>query len=455
MQLSHLPFLLVAVAFAAEKRVFFLRWNGDQCYQITRKPAVQGDVCFDSVSRAMGRRGIVLSPNNRIVQYATGDLLVTDDENAAPDTGKFSPVPQELQLRLFTGPDCLVATRPIPPAPWADNNAAVGLANICSRSCWMNSLIQVLYHIPEFLGRLRYYAHKLGTTFDLGTVEGCLLAVSEFMDDNDLRVVKRSHMKEARKNPLTDLVLALNEARPSHDLIYYERQKFSLDEMDSHEMLQFLLQHLSDRFSVHTNPLLGSPLDGIFQISIEHVVTSHISGTVGAPTMQQSFGLDLYPPQNVRDKDIVPLSLMLELAFSPMETFDEDRGIVATTTTRTVKQLAPYLIVSINRGDARMDRLPFEVELPMSGLDLTDMVAENPLKDHLPYIYDLKSMVMHWGLDADEGHYTCALNCGDQWYHIDDASVSSTGRCVTSLMEGEVPRVFRKNVSYVVYQRRL
>lgn len=445
--------LLVPVAFAAERRIYLhlLRWNGVQCYQMFKRIPTQGELSFDEIVATLAQRGQVLCRNHVIAAYSNGSILVSDDGEAnSTRSCAYHELPQETQIRLFTGPGCLADTHPVPFTLKEDKNTAIGLLNISSRTCYMNTFIQILYHIPEFIERLRYYSTNLGTQVNPETVEGSLLTVFELMDDNALD--KRSTVPH--KN-LWKFLQNLNQARPHADLIEYQGHRAGLYQMDSLEVLQFLLEHLNDCLTTHTNPILGSVFDSLFKISIEHTVTSHISGTVNAAVMHHNIGLDLYPPQDITDDDILPLSLMLELAFNPMETFDDDRDMLATTATRTLKSLPPYLLIGINRADARLNRLGFEVELPMRGLDLTDMITPGNLKDRLPYIYDLKAMALHWGKNSEGGHYTCALECHDGWRHIDDSTVKRKGKEIDSLEDGLVPERFRTHVAYVLYRRRL
>jgi len=498
--------------------VIFFRFSQGEFY-VAKGPITAPTCSYVDILDTMNQMGRPVGPHHVLLNLAAngGRVLVTDTESVQNEAYLWLPVEREKLERTLKPIDNTFEGRykTISPIPVLDTRSMVRLNNVKAKTCYLNSLLQCLYHIPEFTDRLE----RLVQLEDKETISGTLNTV--------FNVMKKCANHQAPSLSLMEkLVLRINAEK--HDLA----EQGILRQSDSSEVLRFLLDHLNSVLTKGGNLMIQtSVFDDLFAFRIVRKTYSHRSSTtrfelldgnvmllrpseeianathvqprqpkpvvakvtsamlekVKAFLVQQPSLIncmqDRYPEvysalqAEENDASYVPsvekrvvelatalpeLSLLGMIAASLKEdtTMDTstDLHVLATTTTPLLLRLPPYLFLAVDRAPSRF-RINNPITFPITNMDLTAHMAlrtadgsmMNQMNDGLSYTYDLKAFVMHIGQSTFSGHYTAMVK--NEETGLWHLLNDAVIGAGVALSNGQIPLQYMTNATYFLYKR--
>lgn len=447
--LSFFLVLLLSVIQAAHP-IIFVRFEDGQAYKLN-KAVVSVSCTYGSVVRALHTAGHPIGLHQKLFALQDGNILVTDADRPVPKTRVEGEVVTSIwtpaeELMVFAGmlmgddDEAELGHQALSPLAIKDTKAIVGLPNIRSRTCYMNAILQCLFHTPHLHYRL------LTVVVQRGLVETTLPgALAQLM-----RAMEGQVPVEVMERVLTRMGRALGIN--------------AFTQQDSAAMLSLLLGQLNTALSTEEcgNPLLGNSgmLDDLFGIDITEE-RHDILGQLTSSNAYTEFLLVLPPPQQLieeqqqrrnpqarrrlqvllatrptgedamREREIA----LLEVALGPLAPLDlelllfsstmpEETVIdqqVMGTTSKCITKLPPYLFINFVRGDHRChleNPIHFPLQYPYisfvllfypcRNLNMSMMLAGNENGELGNFLYSLKAVIMHVGTST-RGHCTLSI----------------------------------------------
>ena len=263
--------LFVTVNYLYACTIVYVRFEGDTKYSLD-KPIQAANCSYTETVKALNKAKHDPGLHHAIFRLSRTTVLVTDTQKPEPKEGA------EAIWKQVEG-DVLQALNDkfeekfkyLGPLPTLDKAKKVGLINHDSKTCYANSLIQCLYHVPHFYYRLGTATKKL----DLGedTVPGALWTIFKDMAAGNVPV----------EDKMTDLITVMNEYLSAAGLL---REGDRFYQNDSAEILTELIEHLNEVLVFGSRPALMPNVglfDDLFGITY-HETRKNIDGHV---TMDQ------------------------------------------------------------------------------------------------------------------------------------------------------------------------
>ena len=264
----------------------------------------------------------------------------------------------------------------------------VGLLNIGENICFLNSVVQLLYHIPE----IRTFIENLSRP------TGPSLAVQELFN------------------------AIYNSSAPVHSFEYVPalhipNYNFKC-QYDGQEFLNYLLELI---YPPPPPPSPGSPIRDEHNIHKLHTLTSRICGTCNNSSDTDSIHNNLILPfhGDVRSVHTIKslLSKLMTAQYLPNYRCDRCNAYVNASEQTTVTNFKDLVIIQLVIFE-NVSGINYQQKIfPKINIDETISLYGESLKLH--------GIVYHHGIHLNSGHFTSAVNINDKWFSINDSLVEN------------------------------
>uniref|UniRef100_A0A1B6D2S0 Ubiquitin carboxyl-terminal hydrolase n=1 Tax=Clastoptera arizonana TaxID=38151 RepID=A0A1B6D2S0_9HEMI len=330
---------------------------------------------------------------------------------------------KELKATLMNKSDVLPKPKKVLYPPelielgWKDNvPVGAGLFNL-GNTCYLNSTLQALFHVPAFVNWLlddKIHTTKCEILNGINHTECIICAMKKTLNyshNNSGSVIKPVQIYQKLKLICKRLVHGHQE--DAHEFLRY------LIESMEKSYLNLIQAHNLDSYSKETTPL-NHIFGGYIRTEVTCLECKHVSTTF---SHFQDLLVDIGQANSV--DDALESYFSRERLGEGSEAYkcDQCHKRVAATKKFSIERPPNVLCVQLKRFEILGGKNCKHVSLSRS-LDLTKYCHKDSLIEGQQYHYKLVSLISHIGTSANCGHYTAVGHTSEgRYYHFDDTLV--------------------------------
>lgn len=304
----------------------------------------------------------------------------------------------------------------------------IGFQNI-GNSCYMNSFLQILFHCPGFINKLK---KEYGLLFDEPCLVkslidlsecpnniNCLKDIQKYMSEaySEYYLSRQNDSQDFGKDLINQVIKSIKGDGDEDEYSYYESEnEYENNNIISDEQKIIKYKNYINKFN--KDEIF---IETIFElIESEERITSRGSNII----FNTSLYIELFFPKN--NKVSYTLDNLLNFKYSNNSEKDEyiekKKGIKVI---RKICRLPKILILNINRAIYGYHLINSKLNIPET-LNLSNYIDNSIIEKNECTKYNLFAINEKVGHTKSNGHYFCYINIENSWYLFDDSYVIKT-----------------------------
>jgi ubiquitin carboxyl-terminal hydrolase 36/42 len=312
-----------------------------------------------------------------------------------------------------------------------DQCVGSGMINV-GNTCYLNSILQALFHVPAFVNWLRSERSHVGkcTLVDGARKDDCIICAMNKTLTASLNKT-RTASNSKRGAVITPLLIYRRLRTICRDLVYGQQE-------DAHEFMCCLLESMKESYLTRYQDLKldsysreTTPLDQIFGCYIRTEVMCLQCASVST-TFQycQELFLDIQHTSTL-DGALAAYFCEERIGGDAAYSCEQCQRKVLATKKFSLEKPPEVLCIQLKRFSMIGEKINKHISFSPR-LDITSFLCPQSARHGLtPLRYNLVSMVIHDGSSVHCGHYTAVAQTYDgEYYKFDDSSVQAVSSAV-------------------------